>query len=336
MLTDMGDGHPFNFYRIVEQISELGVDAFLANTRDFLEWKHRQSSEYLRRLELSAEDVSILGLLRLAPELDFPAIVAALPVDPALLSDRLLGLSHNHIIETSGDRFLIAPPLRVAVEKDSRISLAKDVQARAVSTLTSSLAVRLEEGTAPLALIDAAILLALQQGSAPSEYIAAFVLPSHYVWLANVRYDGGEYKECIRLCQEALKRSNRLSSNGIVLACRFLCLAASRLGQNDVFEQGITTLEKSAHDDWAMSNVCYLNGFNLRMKGNFPKAEEAFKRARQLVPGNAAATREIAAICLARNNLEEAESYAREAHSLARAFPLGLESTLGFRHGSDM
>jgi RNA-directed DNA polymerase len=82
-LTDLADGHPYNFYQMIDEIKERGVTAFLANPTVFIEWKHRQSLEYLTKIKLGQDDVWILGLLKLVPELDFNAIAAALPVDPA-------------------------------------------------------------------------------------------------------------------------------------------------------------------------------------------------------------------------------------------------------------
>jgi tetratricopeptide (TPR) repeat protein len=324
-LVNLGDGHPFNFYRMADEITERGMEPFLANPREFIEWKHRQSSEYLRRIELSSEDILILGLLRLAPELDFTAIITALPIDPATASDRLLRLTNVHAIEASEGSFLISPPLRIAIEKDSRISLAEQVQATAIRALVLTLSIRLEEGTAPITLIDSAVLLALQEGGLLADYVAAFLLPSHYVWLAKRKYDAEAYRQSIHLCQEALDRADRLSPTGVVAACRYLCLAAARLGEDSTFELGIRRLESFAQDDWAKSNVLYLRGFNYRMKGNLPKAEEAFRASHRILPGNRSATREIAAICLARNNLDEAETYAREALSQAGSNPYFLD-----------
>ena len=100
--------------------------------------------------------------------------------------------------------------------------------------------------------------------------------------------------------------------------------------------KAITKLEASAKDDWGVSSVSYLKGFNFRMKGHPPKAEEAFRRAYELSPGNTPAAREIAAICLERGNLEEAEIYAREAHSQATSNPYFLDiliSVLVRRYG---
>ena len=184
-LVNLADGHPFNFYRMMEEVDEQGVGPFLANTSDFIEWKHRQSSEYLGKIALSREDILILGLLKLVPELDFTAISAALPIDPTVASERLLRLINLHVIEPSAERFMVSPALRVAVERDNRTVLPKDVRISAIRTLAATLSVQLEEGTAPVALVNSAVLSALESGGVPTAFAAAFLLPSHHVFLSS-------------------------------------------------------------------------------------------------------------------------------------------------------
>lgn len=53
----------------------------------------------------------------------------------------------------------------------------------------------------------------------------------------------------------------------------------------------------------------------MRFKGHLPQAEDLFRESYSLSPGNLHAARELAEICLARDNLDEAELYAREAYS---------------------
>jgi hypothetical protein len=40
-LVKLGDGHPFNIYQMANEVKEKGLSLFLANPRDFTEWKHR-------------------------------------------------------------------------------------------------------------------------------------------------------------------------------------------------------------------------------------------------------------------------------------------------------
>ena len=336
-LVKLSDGHPFNIYRMVDELSERGLEPFLANPRDFIDWKHRHSSEYLKRINLGDEDVLILGLLKLVPELDFTAVVSALEVDAEAASEALQRLTDQHVVEASADRFVISPPLRVAVERDKRIRLGKDLQKSALRSLAQSLSIRLEEGTAPIALVDSAVLASLENGGDLPSFASVFLLPSHYVWLAKRNYDQRYWEESIRFAKEALKSTHkRLSPGGFVAACRYMCLSAARTGDTDTFEEGITKLKSTAKDDWARSNTAFLEGFNLRMKGNLPAAEESCRRSYELSPGNQSAARELASICLARGNLHEAEQFAREAHSRARSNPYLIDSLISVlirRHG---
>lgn len=317
-LIQLSDGHPFNIYRMVEELVERGLQAFLANPSDFIDWKHRQSSEYLNKIDLSNEDVLILGLLNLIPELDFTAIITALKVDANAASEALLRLTNLHIVESSAELFIISSVLRVAIERDSRIRLPQDLQRTALQVLAQSLSIRLEEGTAPVALVDAAVLASLESEGNMSRLAAAFLLPSHNVWMAKRHYDQRNWEESIRYAKEALKGSSRLSSDAFVAACRFLCLTAARIGDMETFDDGIAKLGNAARDDWARSNISFLKGFNLKLKGNLPQAEALFRQAYVFSPGNLSAVRELAAICLWCNKLDEAERFAREAHSHAQ------------------
>ncbi len=193
-----------------------------------------------------------------------------------------------------------------------------------LAMLADSLALRLDEGTAPIALVDSAVLSGIESGK--ETYAAVFLLPSHYVWLAKRRYDQKDYEESIRLAKEALKSTTRLSRSALVAACRFMCLSAARIGETATFNQGIARLIDVASDRWSKSNIAFLRGFNERMKGHQPIAERHFREAYALSPGNYPAARELAAICLARGNLDEAEQFAREAYEISssNAFVLDI------------
>jgi tetratricopeptide (TPR) repeat protein len=310
-LVNLADNHPYNCYRIVEELKASSVAIFLGNPSTFIDWKHRQSSEYLAKISFDEIECQVLGLLKILPTLDFQAIVNALGIDGHQLAESLLSLTEFHIVENSGDECSISPPLRIAVERDRRFTLSEDKRRKALSTLADSLALRLDEGTAPIALVDSAVLSAIETGK--NTYASVFLLPSHYVWLAKRKYDRNQYRESIRLSQEALKSRNRLSDNAFVTACRFMCLSAARIGDSSTFEDGISRLKAAAKDNWSKSNVAFLYGFNERMKGHQPAAENYYKEANALSPGNYSTARELAAICLSRGNLQEAEQFARDA-----------------------
>ena len=141
-VVELSDKHPYNFYRIVEEIDARGISNFLASPADFVDWKHRQSSEYLRRLELDDTELALLGLLKVLPTLDFAAMVGALGVNADEAGDALLRLSQLHVVEHSGDEFSVSPPIRIAVERDKRVSLPEPKRKEVLAKLAESLAVR--------------------------------------------------------------------------------------------------------------------------------------------------------------------------------------------------
>lgn len=320
-LIDLCDGHPYNAYRMIDEVKECGLALFLANPSNFLEWKHRQSSEYLGTVELSTEQIQILALLKFIPELDFASFVDALSLTHAEASNAITELTYLHIVEPTSDRFLVSPALRIAVERDRRIALSADHRQSALKNLANALSIRVEEGSAPIALIDAAVLADLESGNVHSEFAAAFMLPSHNVRMSKRHYDDRNWVRSMYFAKEALKGRDRISSGGFVAACRYLCLSAARIGDAGEFNKAISRLRDRATDDWERSNVYFLEGFNLRLKGNLPRAEELFRRAYELTPRNMSAAREIAAICLVRENLDEAESFARQAFNYAPSNP---------------
>ena len=163
-LIQLSDSHPFNVYRMVDEVADCGVNAFLANPSTFVDWKHRQSSEYIEKIMLDELEVQILAILKLVPELDFTSIVEALELDDGAASDAMLRMVNLHVLESTNESFILSPPLRVAIERDSRFRLKRNLEQRAISTLADSLSIRLGEGTAPVVLINATILTSLQSG----------------------------------------------------------------------------------------------------------------------------------------------------------------------------
>ena len=317
-LTKLSDGHPFNFYHLVEEVVERGVKPFLANPLDFIEWKQGQTSEYVERIAISTTESAALALLKSIPELDFDTIATALNIAGAELAIDLQRLVLLHVLDSDGGRFRISPALRVAIERDARIRMPAKDHADAMSSVAQSPSLRIEEGTAPTSLVDSAVLANIESGNALTELAGAFLLPSHYVRLAKVRYDQHRWSESIRFGLEALKGEARLSSNGLVEVCRLLCLAGARVGENDVSDRAIRKLQDRMTDDWARSNVAYLKGFQLRMRGQLPAAQTLFQSAYDYHNGNNSAMRELAAIALARGDLDKAEDLARKAYSYAR------------------
>jgi hypothetical protein len=337
-LVKLSDGHPFNIYRMVDEISERGLDAFLASPGDFIDWKHRQSSEYLSKLALSDVETKILAILKMIPELDFASIVSATELEPDAVSDALFALNNNHVLDSRGDHFLVSPALQVAVERDKRIRVSRREEVAAMKKVAGSLSIRLEEGSVLISLVDTAILSALEAGESIGGYAAAFLLPSHYVWMTKRHYDAREWDRSLQLAKEALKGRDRLSLEGAVAACRYLCLSGARIRDVSAFDEGIAALNRLQKNDWVRSNIEFLHGFDARLKGNLPLAEKHFRESYKLSPGNRSTARELAAVCLARGNLDDAEHFAREAHSQAKTNSFLIDILIAVlirKHGRD-
>jgi tetratricopeptide (TPR) repeat protein len=238
--------------------------------------------------------------------------------DAAIVSAALANLIDYHIVEADLNAFSISPPLWIAVERDSRFELPSHKEASILSVISEELTAKQDTDEISASMIDAAILATLQQGGELPPLFAALLLPSHLVWLARRRYNKKRLEECIQLARSALASVGRLSPAGKVEACRVLCLAAARRDQQDDFNVGIKALRADATDAWLRSNVNFLLGFNARMRGRFPEAEGLFRSAYEDSPGNFSAAHEIASICLARGNLGDAESFARQAFESAQ------------------
>lgn len=317
-LAELADNHPYNAYRVVELAAERGPAVLIADPRDLVEWKHRQSSEYLSKIELSDVETSVLAVLKAVPELDMEALLASTGKTAEGLAEALQRLGLLHVIDGAHGAFSVAPALRIAVQRDPRARLAEGDISRAMQAIAESLSVRIEEGTASVSMVNSVVLSSIEGGSPLGELATAFLLPSHYVSAAKARYDQHRWTESIRFGLQALEGHTRLSSSGLVAACRYLCLAAARTGNDAVFDTAIKKLTENATDNWAKSNVDYLKGFQQRMRGRLPSAQAHFEKAYELAEGNSSAIRELAAISLARGNLDRAETLAREAYQRAR------------------
>jgi hypothetical protein len=59
-LVGLSDSHPFNVYRMMEEISDRGVAAFIASPKDYIDWKHRQSSDSVKSNSIVASVTYLL------------------------------------------------------------------------------------------------------------------------------------------------------------------------------------------------------------------------------------------------------------------------------------
>jgi tetratricopeptide (TPR) repeat protein len=334
-LAELSDGHPFNVAFLVEAIKHYGLSLVLGDPSEIIQWKRRRASNFLSKIRFTPEQQLILAALKNFNVLDLDVLVRISEADASEVSRALTQLIDLHVVEADAEAFSITRPLQVAVERDKRFNLSDEQQRQMLATISDQLTTKTEEDEVSVSMVDAAILSMLQQGREIPALFAALLLPSHLVWLARRRYDERKFEECIQLARSALADAGRLSPAGKIEACRVLCLASARRGQEEDFKRGIDLLRASATDRWARSNLKFLLGFNARMRGNLPEAEGLFREAYEDSPGNFSAAHEIASICLIRGNPEEAELFARKAFESAPDNAFILDILLQVLFGND-
>lgn len=152
-LVDIADQHPFNAYRIIDEIQRTSVEIFLSNPTDFIEWKHKQTSEYLRSAQLGEIDLKILAVFSIAPSLDFASLTSVVDEEASNIGKAVQRLLDLHIVQVENDNISISPALRIASDRDPRTELKGTERSRIMKSLAVSLALRLEEGEAPVTLL---------------------------------------------------------------------------------------------------------------------------------------------------------------------------------------
>lgn len=320
-LVGFADQHPFNIYRMIDEIAQSSVEVFLSNPRDFIDWKHKQTSEYLRSAPLDGLELKILAVFSIAPSLDFASLTSVLDEERSKIGEAIQRMLDLHVVEIDDENISISPALRIASERDPRTELKGEERAKIMKSLAESLSLRLQEGDAPVALLDSAIMASLESGQPVGKLMEAFILPSHRVWLAKRHYDAKRWKDSIRVAKEAIEGRARLSRAGAVAACRYLSLAAARINDQTDFDFGVSELKKVADDDWSKSNIHFLEGFNLRLQGKLIEARDALILSYALARGNRSTSRELASVCLNLDLPSEGEGYAREAYETAQSNP---------------
>jgi len=244
-LVELSDFHPFNVAFIVEAAKEYGLPVFLADTSQLAMWRHRRGSEFLQKITFSEPEIRILSALKNFSGLAFDTLSAIAGAESRIVGEAISRLMDFHVVEANNDIYYLTRPLRVAVGRDRRFSLNADQEREILAAVIESLRIEdQEEGLVRVPLVEASILAQLQGDGKISDLFAAFLLPSHWVWLARRRYDSELFADTVTFASSALDGQSRLSPAGVVEACRLLCLAASRLRLADKFERGISVLER--------------------------------------------------------------------------------------------
>jgi len=328
-LISLSDCHPFNVNYIMECVDAYTLPVFLANPADLTTWKHKRTADFIESLPTSPNEDRVLSILKHFPALDFSVIVEASGLSTDKVGNAVATLIDKHVVETGAGTYFVSPPLKSAIDRSPRFNMASADLQSALKAIGGMLVAAGDDSVVPVSMIESSILAMLQADLALPDHVSAFLLPSHLIWLARRRYDERHFKDCIRLGKEALKSQDRLSLPGKVEACRLVSLSAARLDQSDDFDFGLGILKALPRDEWVRSMIEFLKGFNARLNGRLPEAENFQREALKQRPGNFHAGRELAFICLTRGNLTDAEVFARQAYEKAQDNPFILDILLG-------
>jgi hypothetical protein len=173
------DGHPFNANFLAEAIKEYTLSVVLGDPSEITQWKRRRANQFLQDLQFSDEEAAILATLKDFSVLDFDLLSQVVGGKIEEVSKAISRLMDYHMVETIGDTFLIAPPMRDAVERDLRFSLAPDRHRRMLSTISNQLIAANDDASVSLSLVEAGVLATLQEGKELSPLFSSFLLPSH-------------------------------------------------------------------------------------------------------------------------------------------------------------
>lgn len=322
-LIELTDDHPFNIKACIDLVSRSSLQMFLADPRQFIEWKSKLGRSYLLKQKLSDLECSIVGVMLLLPQLDFDAISTALDGVEGV-SDALQRLIDLHIVSVENELFRISSGIRVSVENDSRFDLSDGVRRSALKVIAESLTVRLEASEVGIPLLDAAIAAQIQ-GERLNPFIESFLLPSHRVKEAVRLYNDRNWVECYKLCQMSLRAKSGLSDQGVRTALRYSCLASSRTANVSNFQKNVSLVKGLGNDAHNLASYHFLCGFDARLDGRIEDAYNDFKKSENFVGRDRRTLRELATVSMALEKLDEAERYARQAYALAPSSPYVLD-----------
>jgi tetratricopeptide (TPR) repeat protein len=324
-LVSLADGHPHNIQMIVRLSRQYGIAAFINDPTDLISWKHRRGYEYIQQFKFNESEAMILSLLADFPRLDSGMLFDAVGGEPAVVGAAVRNLIDLNIVDVVEGDYILSPPMRVAVERDERFRVDNRRKLSAVRTIAKSFVAIEPSDPVDNSLIESGILAALYSGEPLSQDMVALTLPSQHVWLAQRLYDRKDYRAAMKKAQEALAGSGRLSHDGVIEAHRIVCLAASRLGDGTVFDRYIRTLADASKSTRDKGSVAFLRGFNARVAGHLPEAEQHFRVAYDLNLRNYSLLRELSALLIGIGKFEEGEQYARRAYEIAPDNPFVVD-----------
>ncbi len=334
-------GHPRNIQIAARYAAELGIARLRTERIEFLETLRQQSRIIVDGLKLYAEREQLLALFAEYEYLSAEDLLVATNMkDEEILSSSIGYLQDHGILESDGSYIRLAPYLPVVLSRHVWSVESKrfvdDCRTRLIqrfSTLSTT-------DEVDISTIDSSILSALYRDpNASNPLLNRCLLPSHLLRVARSFYDSQEYSRTIQLSRRAYDGKGKLTYEAQIEALRLWCLAAVRVvgGERDL-EDGVSILS-TKKDQLARRNLNFINGFKARYDGRLDQAESDFRAAHKLGgERNFHILRELSQLCRLKDNLVEAESFARAAFRITDRNPFvvdGLLEILVERHRDD-
>lgn len=333
-LSELVDGHPRNIKFAIKYIETYGIGTILSDPSELIAWKRKRAEDFLFRINFSEMQCDVLAALYeyrfIASDLLFTIIKG----DSADIAHNIRALEDFCCIDRRDDFYHISLPLRDAIAKDQRFSRTDDWKQQIGSSICEAIRDYRDEDFVGIAILETATIAAAKGADAPA-YLANLILPSHLLRIGRDYYDKKRWKSCIEFCDKAWLSRTQLPKDAQIELLRLKGLSAARLADTLSFDAALSDLlEYNSKSSKRIKH--FLQGFNLRMKGNLDKAEEEFLAAYRLAPRNASTNRELASLYCKLKSYVEAESYARSAYNDSPTNPfiidVFVQALLGKKH----
>ena len=317
-------GHPFNVHFIATYIYNEGIDVALSDPTEILEQNYEQGLDFLRRVSFNKLERQAVALLREYRFCDLEFVATALDDKKTDLTEAIRNLEDYCVIERRDRMLTIAPPLRDAVRRDGRFRQTEAWQREVGTRVIESLAEFKAEENIPLSLIDSAIPEMIRQKKNIG-FLNNYILPSHLLRVARSYYDRGRWSDAVEFCHKSLDLENQLTRDARIEANRLLGLALARLNPDEgEISEVIKTLRQIATET-ARRVAFFIEGFQARKRGDYDQAEDCYRSASTIGPGNYHIARELSSVLCQTGRYAEAEPYARTAQRRAPDNPYILD-----------
>ena len=313
-LSSLVDGHPYNLRFVVGYAKHYGLDVFLRDPRDFIEWKHRRGEEFLADLYFTERQADIVSALAEYRFLSADLLLALFSASIDDLMEDLRVLQDFCCVEFRNGYFHLSSPIRESTRRVGLFTRDEDWHRNIAQRICDVLQDYKDDDHIPLSIIESATI-AQARGAAAPAYLKSLILPSHLLVIARDLYDRQLRPQCIQFCQRAFEMKGRMTSDAQVETLRLWGLSAARSNDESEFLRVVELLKE--HDYPTARRVrLFLEGFFARLRGRLDTAETRFKEAWDIAPKNSHINRELANLFCRQRRYDEAEQYARSSYDV--------------------